>query len=213
MTDHTISTAFADHQREPTHDDCACRLNAKEEIRRRQRDSVTKTQDTNTETGNRNNHRDNKMAYQFSTAPIRVESDNVKYTEDDITAGSSTTRRRSRGRPMEALLPRRSLRVCVQDAAQGAKDGRHVCWLGRNNGTTVTAVSSPASLAPWETRDSPDEPRKPDYMGSITQMSTARLGVDAGAGRYLRAAEIHAAAPARERRRHWGMGHLLHEAW
>jgi myo-inositol-1-phosphate synthase len=57
-----------------------------------------------------------------------------------------------------------------------------VGW-GGNNGTTVTAGILANKLGTtWETRDSPDEPRAADYMGSITQMSTARLGVDAETG-------------------------------
>ena len=55
------------------------------------------------------------------------------------------------------------------------KTGVLIVGLGGNNGTTVTGALLAHKLAYSGIQKSP---RKPDFLGSITQASTCKLGID-----------------------------------
>ena len=119
-----------------------------------------------------------KAAYVYRDAPIRVASDRVHYTDDSITSSfvyeSTSVEQLANGTLL--ALPKRE-EFMFQTATRVPKTGVMIVGLGGNNGTTVTGgiLANKLGLT-WETKEGT---RKPDYLGSITQSSTLKLGVDA----------------------------------
>ena len=132
--------------------------------------SSTKTPDTSSTTAKKAN-------YLFRDAPVHVASDRVTYTDNSITADfqyeSTVVTQLSNG-GLRAT-PRRE-QFSFQTATRVPKTGVMIVGWGGNNGTTVTGGVLANKLGlQWETKEGV---RKPDYLGSITQSSTLKLGVD-----------------------------------
>jgi myo-inositol-1-phosphate synthase len=119
-----------------------------------------------------------KAAYVYRDAPVRVASDRVTYSDDAITSSfvyeSTSVEQLANGTLL--ALPKRE-EFMFQTATRVPKTGVMIVGLGGNNGTTVTGgiLANKLGLT-WETKEGT---RKPDYLGSITQSSTLKLGVDA----------------------------------
>ena len=118
-----------------------------------------------------------KPNYIYRDAPIRVASDKVTYTDDSITSSfayeSTTVEQLADG---QLLATPRKETFMFQTATRVPKTGCMIVGLGGNNGTTVTAGIMANKLGlTWDTKEGK---RSPDYLGSITQSSTLKLGVD-----------------------------------
>lgn len=120
-------------------------------------------------------------AYLFRDAEIEVASDRVAYTDEAITSQftyESTTVEQLPSGGLRATP--RSETFMFQTARRVPKLGVMIVGWGGNNGTTVTGgiLANKLGLS-WETKEGT---RTPDYLGSITQASTIKLGVDSRTG-------------------------------
>ncbi|CAG5126613.1 unnamed protein product [Candidula unifasciata] len=108
-------------------------------------------------------------------AEIKVESPNVKYTEDYIEAryAYQTTKVRVEGKNIIAT-PKEETYVFRTDRRVPKLGVMLVGW-GGNNGTTVTAAVLANKMGmSWNTKEGV---HTADYLGSITQASTVSLGL------------------------------------
>ena len=118
------------------------------------------------------------MAYQYTSDTFRVESDKVVYGPNDIQANytyeSSEVIRGEDGKPM--IVRPKSTEYVFKTETKVPKTGVLFVGLGGNNGTTVTGGILAHKLGlKWNTKEAE---HKPDFLGSITQASTCKLGVD-----------------------------------
>lgn len=107
---------------------------------------------------------------------FRVQSPNVKYTDDSIT--SKYTYRTTEVEVNDGkfvAVPRETMYDFKTESKVGKVGVMLVGW-GGNNGSTVTAgiLANRAKLA-WETREGP---RKANYYGSVVMSSTVKLGTN-----------------------------------
>ena len=105
---------------------------------------------------------------------IKVESPNVKYTDDYIESNYqySTTKVRQEGQTLIAS-PETTL-YNFRTSRKVPKLGVMLVGWGGNNGTTVTAAVLANKMGlTWHTKEGE---RQADYLGSITQASTVSLG-------------------------------------
>jgi myo-inositol-1-phosphate synthase len=118
-----------------------------------------------------------KANYLYRDAPIHVSSDRVTYTDDAITSSfsyeSTSVEQLDNGRLV--ATPKKET-FMFQTARRVPKTGVMIVGWGGNNGTTVTAgIMANKHNITWDTKEGT---RSPDYLGSITQSSTLKLGVD-----------------------------------
>jgi len=120
----------------------------------------------------------------YKDAPVKVASPHVSYSDDAIEAqyvyqttevavdadGSLVAT------PIEEKFTFRTERTVP-------KVGVMIAGLGGNNGTTVAAsiIANKLGIS-WNTKEGK---RNPDYLGSVTQASTVRLGSSAGQDVYV----------------------------
>mmetsp|Transcript_17057 Transcript_17057/g.54770 ORF Transcript_17057/g.54770 Transcript_17057/m.54770 type:complete len:587 (+) Transcript_17057:123-1883(+) len=124
-----------------------------------------------------------KSASEFSAKTIEVEAANVRYTKDAIVSEYryETTEvveesERLVARPVEKTFTFKTER-------RVPKLGVMIVGWGGNNGTTVTAgILANKHNITWRTREGVQHP---NYLGSVTQASTIRLGTSAASGRDL----------------------------
>jgi myo-inositol-1-phosphate synthase len=117
------------------------------------------------------------MSYQFVSPPqVEVAGANVRYSEETIEADyvyQSTKVTRKDGKVIASPSTRK---VTFRTQRKVPKVGvMLVGWCG-NNGSTLTAglIANKLGLK-WRTKTGE---RKADYLGSVTQASTVRLGLD-----------------------------------
>ena len=106
-----------------------------------------------------------------------VNSERVTYTDDAITSSfsyeSTSIEQLDNGHLVAAPVKETFM---FQTATQVPKTGVMIVGWGGNNGTTVTAgIMANKCNMTWDTKEGT---RSPDYLGSITQSSTLKLGVD-----------------------------------
>jgi len=122
-------------------------------------------------------------AAKFYDAAIRVESDKVKYGKDEILAEyeyrTTDIEETASGLVCKPKVEKYTLRT----KTNGGRVGVMFVGWGGNNGTTVTAgiIANREGLT-WNTKDGI---RKADYLGSVTQASTVRLGSSGGRDVYV----------------------------
>jgi len=118
-----------------------------------------------------------KAAYVFRDALVEVASDRVTYTDDAITSEFTYES------TVVEQLPEGKLRATPTAQTFSFKTQRQVPKLGvmivgwgGNNGTTVTGgiLANKLGLT-WDTKEGV---KTANYLGSITQASTVKLGVD-----------------------------------
>ena len=118
-----------------------------------------------------------KAAYVYRDAVVEVASDRVAYTADTITSQfsyESTSVEQLPNGGLRATPVKESF--VFQTARHVPKVGVMIVGWGGNNGTTVTAgILANKNGITWDTKEGT---RTPDYLGSITQASTVKLGVD-----------------------------------
>ena len=119
-----------------------------------------------------------KAAYVFRDALVEVASDRVTYTDDAITSKftyESTVVEQLPGGKLRATPTSETFSFKTQRKVP--KLGVMIVGWGGNNGTTVTGgiLANKLGLT-WDTKEGT---RKANYLGSITQASTVKLGVDA----------------------------------
>lgn len=121
----------------------------------------------------------------FASGTIEVESPAVEYSADKITSTYSydtteVTIDAASGKVK--AVPTKSEYKFVTDRVVPRTGVMFVGW-GGNNGTTVTAgILANKHNISWETKRGM---RSPDYVGSLTQSSTVRLGSAAGSDVYV----------------------------
>jgi myo-inositol-1-phosphate synthase len=118
-----------------------------------------------------------KANYLYRDAPIHVNSERVTYTDDAITSSfsyeSTSIEQLDNGHLVATPVKETFM---FQTATQVPKTGVMIVGWGGNNGTTVTAgIMANKCNMTWDTKEGT---RSPDYLGSITQSSTLKLGVD-----------------------------------
>jgi len=118
------------------------------------------------------------MSYHYTNEIFKVESDKVVYTETEIqsTYQYNTTEvvRGESGQPL-TVRPKTTEYV-FKTERKVPKTGVMIVGLGGNNGTTVTGGLLAHKLGlKWNTKEGE---RTPDFLGSITQASTCKLGID-----------------------------------
>lgn len=116
------------------------------------------------------------MSYQFTNDTFNVESDNVTYTEDAILSKYMyETSEVVRSGSSMTVRPKKTEYV-FKTERKVPKTGVLIVGLGGNNGTTVTGGLLAHKLGlKWNTKEGE---RTPDFLGSITQASTCKLGID-----------------------------------
>lgn len=121
----------------------------------------------------------------FAAGHIEIESPSVVYTDDTITSDYSYDTTEVTVDPatsrIKAVPVSQKLKFVTERKVP--KTGVMIVGWGGNNGTTVTGGILANKLGiTWETRRGV---RKADYVGSLTQASTVRLGGSAGADVYV----------------------------
>ncbi len=110
----------------------------------------------------------------FVQGPIFVDSPNVTYTDDTITAEyvyGRTFVRQSEGKI--TVHPHQETFI-IQTGRKVPKTGVMLVGWGGNNGTTVTAgILANRKGLKWRTKDGE---KSANYIGSLTQSSTVQLG-------------------------------------
>ena len=116
------------------------------------------------------------MTYQFTNDTFVVESDKVTYTQDAILSNYMyETSEVIRNGTSLTVRPKKTEYV-FKTERKVPKTGVLIVGLGGNNGTTVTGGLLAHKLGiTWNTKEGE---RKPDFLGSITQASTCKLGID-----------------------------------
>ena len=106
------------------------------------------------------------------TQPFEVVSPDVVYTPDHITSTYTYTTNVVDG---TKVIPQRSVYEFKTERAV-PKLGLMLVGWGGNNGTTITAgILANKHKIDWDTKEGP---RSADFLGSITQSSTIRIGND-----------------------------------
>ena len=118
-----------------------------------------------------------KAAYVYRDAVIEVASDRVKYTDEAITSEftyESTVVEQLPGGKLRATP--KSETFSFRTERKVPKLGVMIVGWGGNNGTTVTGgiLANKLGLT-WETKEGT---QTANYLGSITQASTVKLGID-----------------------------------
>ena len=118
-----------------------------------------------------------KAAYVYRDAVVEVASDRVNYTDDAITSEftyESTVVEQLPGGKLRATP--KSETFSFRTERKVPKLGVMIVGWGGNNGTTVTGGILANKLGlKWETKEGT---QTANYLGSITQASTVKLGVD-----------------------------------
>ena len=112
------------------------------------------------------------MSSSFSSKEFIVQSPNVTYTQDHITADYHTST------PVinidNGSISLETQRFTFKTGRSVPKVGVMLVGWGGNNGSTLTAGILANKLdVMWHTKEGP---RKADYLGSLTQASTVPLG-------------------------------------
>ena len=118
-----------------------------------------------------------KPQYVYRDAPIQIDSPRTVYTNNAITSSFSyeSTEVEQLSNGTLKATPKVE-QFSFQTATKVPKTGCMIVGWGGNNGTTVTAgIMANKQHLTWETKEGI---RSPDYLGSITQSSTLKLGVD-----------------------------------
>lgn len=119
-----------------------------------------------------------KAAYVYRDELVEVASDRVAYTPETITSTFTYESTRVEQLPGGKLRATPTADTYVfQTERRVPKVGVMIVGWGGNNGSTVTAgIEANKHGISWETKEGT---RTPDYLGSLTQSSTVKLGVDA----------------------------------
>ncbi|KAJ1473705.1 myo-inositol-1-phosphate synthase-like protein [Baffinella frigidus] len=112
----------------------------------------------------------------FLDQPFTVESENVTYTEDTITADYEYQTTQVEMRGGKNIVRPVTQRFTFKTERKVPKLGIMFVGWGGNNGTTVTAgiIANQKKLT-WETKE---RTIAANFFGSLTQASTVRLGAD-----------------------------------
>mmetsp|Transcript_28872 Transcript_28872/g.48553 ORF Transcript_28872/g.48553 Transcript_28872/m.48553 type:complete len:517 (+) Transcript_28872:22-1572(+) len=114
----------------------------------------------------------------FSAEPVRVDSPNVKYTEDTIVSNYDYQSTEARIIDGKLSVKPISRRYTFRTSTKVGKIGFLQVGWGGNNGTTVTAgIIANREKISWRTRTGVDHP---DYLGTLTQATTIRIGSSNG---------------------------------
>ncbi|GAB9465828.1 Inositol-3-phosphate synthase [Globisporangium polare] len=116
----------------------------------------------------------------FTRDPIKVNSKNVVYTEDEIVAQYTYTTTKVEGNVATPLEEKYTFKT----ARKVPKVGAMIVGIGGNNGSTLVASVLANKLGlTWTTKEGVQHP---NYFGSVTQASTVRLGTNSnGEGVYI----------------------------
>eukprot|EP00761_Pharyngomonas_kirbyi_P011100 gb/GECH01011124.1/.p1 GENE.gb/GECH01011124.1/~~gb/GECH01011124.1/.p1 ORF type:complete len:510 (+),score=129.50 gb/GECH01011124.1/:1-1530(+) len=107
--------------------------------------------------------------------PFRVNSPNVQYTEDNITADYEYQTTEATKEGEDYVFTPKSTKYTFKTERKVPKLGVMLVGWGGNNGSTVTAgVIANREGITWRTKEGV---QTPDYFGSVTQASTVRMGV------------------------------------
>eukprot|EP00428_Durinskia_dybowskii_P067740 CAMPEP_0170386878 /NCGR_PEP_ID=MMETSP0117_2-20130122/17268_1 /TAXON_ID=400756 /ORGANISM="Durinskia baltica, Strain CSIRO CS-38" /LENGTH=535 /DNA_ID=CAMNT_0010642727 /DNA_START=36 /DNA_END=1643 /DNA_ORIENTATION=- len=112
------------------------------------------------------------MSSSFLNTPYQVESDKVIYAQNEVTATYTYQSSKVVG---NKVIPTEDKYEFKTDS-RVPKMGLMLVGWGGNNGTTVTAgiIANQKNLQ-WDTKEGK---RSADYVGSLTQASTVRLGLN-----------------------------------
>eukprot|EP00698_Gefionella_okellyi_P006182 TRINITY_DN1559_c2_g1_i1.p2 TRINITY_DN1559_c2_g1~~TRINITY_DN1559_c2_g1_i1.p2 ORF type:complete len:521 (+),score=137.56 TRINITY_DN1559_c2_g1_i1:67-1629(+) len=116
------------------------------------------------------------MATTAPTTPLafRVEADNVRYTENEVLASYKYTTTRVTQSEAGLRVTPVSTNYSFKTTLKVPRTGVMIVGWGGNNGTTVTAgVLANKHNITFQTKHGV---QKPDYIGSLTQSSTVRIG-------------------------------------
>lgn len=119
----------------------------------------------------------------YSDNPIEVTAPNVTYTDDHIEAKYvyETTDVQLQGNKAVATPLKETFHFKTQRKVP--RVGMMIVGLGGNNGTTVVgSILANRKNIQWRDRHGV---RKPNYLGSVTQASTVRLGAQQGRDVYV----------------------------
>lgn len=114
--------------------------------------------------------------FKFSNLPIQIDSQNVNYENGCIVSKYSYETTKTVLMDNKLLLKNVRENLTFKTQLNVPKLGVMVVGLGGNNGSTFLAsvLANKLNLT-WETKDGK---QKPDYLGSITQASTVKIGTD-----------------------------------
>jgi myo-inositol-1-phosphate synthase len=109
-----------------------------------------------------------------------VDSPNVKYTADSITAEYVYRNAEARVENNKVKISPKETKYTFKTDAKVPKLGVMLVGLGGNNGSTVVggAIANREGIS-WRTKNGIEVP---NYYGSITQSSTVYLGTDPSSG-------------------------------
>jgi len=111
---------------------------------------------------------------------VKVNSPDVSYTDKDITAKVSYRTTFVETVDNQTVVTPKNTEYTFRTETNVPKLGVMLVGWGGNNGSTVTAgVLANRHDITWRTREGI---KKPNYLGSLTQASTLRLGVDPQGG-------------------------------
>jgi myo-inositol-1-phosphate synthase len=109
---------------------------------------------------------------EFTKVPIKINSPNVSYTPDHITAQYSYNITEVEGNVATPVTEK----YTFQTARKVPKIGAMIVGIGGNNGSTlVGSVLANKHNITWTTKEGIQHP---NYFGSLTQASTVRLGTN-----------------------------------
>ncbi|TYZ57962.1 hypothetical protein PybrP1_008417 [[Pythium] brassicae (nom. inval.)] len=116
----------------------------------------------------------------FTREPIKVNSKNVTYTDDEIVAQYTYTTTKVEGNVATPLEEKYTFKT----QRKVPKVGAMIVGIGGNNGSTLVASVLANKLGlTWTTKEGV---QTPNYYGSVTQASTVRLGTNSnGEGVYI----------------------------
>ena len=117
------------------------------------------------------------MSSTFSSEPVIVNSDKVKYTEEEIISQYEYSITKV---DENNVVTPATEKMVFKTKRKVPKLGVMMVGWGGNNGSTVTAgILANKHNITWQTKDGV---HSPDYFGSLTQASTVRLGTNARTG-------------------------------
>jgi len=110
---------------------------------------------------------------EFLNSPIKINSGNVQYTEDEIISQYSYNVTKVEGNVATPVEEKYTFKTSLKVPKLGVM----IVGLGGNNGSTLVAsILANKNKMTWTTKEGVQHS---NYLGSVTQASTVRLGVDA----------------------------------
>jgi myo-inositol-1-phosphate synthase len=116
-----------------------------------------------------------KITTSTSEDAFEVASDRVKYSDDEITSEYFyDTNKVTKGKDGKFIVKPISVKYNFRTKRKIPRVGVMLVGWGGNNGSTLTAgLIANAHNIKWNTKSGE---QSPDYMGSVTQSSTVRIG-------------------------------------